>query len=302
MPLNWLIRLFPGLLLALSGCSDIPRSIPVTDSNNAYLLAVKLVAFGKRYSGTEENRKQADFIVAKASEYGASVSVDRFTCHTSGGLVEFANITAEIKGKSSDFIIIGSHYDIKKIASVPDFEGANDSASSSALLLEMIRAINASGYVPPVTLRFVFFDGEECQMAYSENDGLWGSRNYAEKLKKTGLIEKCKAVIVLDMIGDADLGVTLPVNSDSKLVENVLNSAGKLGYGQYFSMKNFEILDDHQPFLQQGIPAVDIIDFEYGPGNAYWHTGADKIDKISEKSLKIVGDCVLRLVLSSIYW
>ena len=229
MPLVWLNRLFPALLLVLSGCSDSTRSIPEIDSNNAYLLAVKLVAFGKRYAGTEENRKQADFIAAKASAYGASVSIDRFTRHTAGGLIEFANITAEIKGKSSDFIIIGSHYDIKKIASAPDFEGANDSASSSALLLEMIRAVKASGCIPPVTLKFAFFDGEECQIAYSENDGLWGSRNYAEKLKENGLISKCKAVIVLDMIGDADLNVTLPANSDRKLVENVLKAAGKMG-------------------------------------------------------------------------
>jgi glutaminyl-peptide cyclotransferase len=300
MPLNWLTRVFPVLLLAFSGCSD-SSTIPEIDSNNAYILAVKLVAFGKRYSGTEENRKQAGFIAAKASEYGASVSVDRFACRTACGLIEFANITAEVKGKNSDFIIVASHYDIKKIASAPDFEGANDSASSSALLLEMIRAIKTSDYIPPVTLKFVFFDGEECQMAYSENDGLWGSRNYAEKLRNAGLIKKCKAVIVLDMIGDADLGITLPANSDRKLIEKLLEAAGKLGYGQYFSAKNFEILDDHQPFLQQDISAVDIIDFEYGPGNAYWHTGADKIDKISGKSLKIVGDCVLRLVLNSIH-
>ncbi len=299
MPLNWLTLALPALLLMLSGCS--PHPVPEIDSNNAYGLVTRLVSFGKRYAGTEENRKQAEFIVAKASEYGASVSVDRFTCPTSAGLIEFANITAEIKGKSSDFVIIGSHYDIKKIASAPDFEGANDGASSSALLLEMIRAINASGYIPPVTLKFVFFDGEECQIAYSENDGFWGSRNYAEKLKNAGLSSKCKAVVLLDMIGDADLGVTLPANSDRKLVEKVLESAGKIGCSQYFSSTNFEILDDHQPFLLHGIPSIDIIDFDYGPGNAYWHTDADKIDKISKKSLKIVGDCVLRLVLTSIY-
>lgn len=301
MSLNRSIRALPVLLLMLAGCSRVPVPIPEIDSSNAYSLAVKLVSFGKRYSGTEENRKQAEFIAAKASEYGASASIDRFTCRTTAGEIEFANITAEIKGGSSDFVIIGSHYDIKKIASAPDFEGANDGASSSALLLEMIRAINASGYIPPVTLKFVFFDGEECQMAYSENDGLWGSRNYAEKIKNAGLIEKCRAVIVLDMIGDADLGVVLPANSDRKLVEKMLKSAEKSGCSQYFRAGNLEILDDHQPFLQQGIPAIDIIDFEYGPGNAYWHTDADKIDKISKKSLKIIGDCVLRLVLSSIY-
>lgn len=300
MPLNWLILAVPALFFMISGCS--PRPIPEIDSSNAYSLAARLISFGKRYSGTDENRKQAEFIAAKASEYGASVSVDRFTCHTSAGLIEFANITAEIKGKSRDFVIIGSHYDIKKIASAPDFVGANDSASSSALLLEMIRAVKASDYTPPVTLKFVFFDGEECQMAYSDNDGLQGSRNYAAKLKNNGLSGKCKAMVLLDMIGDADLGITLPSNSDRGLVEKVLDSAEKMGCSQYFSVKNFEILDDHQPFLLQGIPAVDIIDFEYGPGNAYWHTDADKIDKISKKSLKIVGDCVLRLVLTSIYW
>lgn len=301
MPENWLIRLLPVLLLVLAGCSDAV-STPEIDSRNAYALAVKLISFGKRYAGTAENQRQAAFLAARAAEYGAAVTTDRFTCLTSAGKLEFANITAEIKGRSDDFVIIGSHYDVKRIASAPDFEGANDSASSAALLLEMIRAIKASGAIPPLTIKFVFFDGEECLLEYSGSDGFWGSRHYAAKLKDSGLIKQCKAVIVLDMIGDAELGVTLPDNSDRKLVEKILDCAEAAGDKQYFSLKNFEIMDDHQPFLEQGIPAVDIIDFEYGPGNVYWHTDADKIDKISGKSMKIVGDCVLRLVLSQKYW
>ncbi len=301
MPEKWLIRLLPALLLIIAGCPD-SASIPEIDSRNAYTLAVKLVSFGKRYAGTAENQRQADFLAAKAAEYGAAVTSDRFSYLTSAGMLEFTNITAEIKGRSNDFIIIGSHYDVKRIESAPDFEGANDSASSSALLLEMIRTIKASGNIPPLTIRFVFFDGEECLLEYSENDGFWGSRRYAAKLKDNGLTKQCKAVIVLDMIGDAGLGVTLPDNSDRRLVEKILESAEATGGKQYFSLKNFAILDDHQPFLEQGIPAVDIIDFEYGPGNIYWHTNADKIDKISGKSMKIIGDCVLRLVLSQKYW
>jgi len=301
MPDKWLILLLPVLLLMLPGCSDSP-SIPETDSGNAYALAVKLVSFGKRYAGTAENQRQSGFIAARAAEYGAVVTTDRFSDLTSAGTLEFANITAEIKGRSDDFIIIGSHYDIKKIASAPGFEGANDSASSTALLLEMIRTIKASGNIPPLTLKFVFFDGEECLLEYSENDGFWGSRHYAQKIKDSGLAKRCKAVIVLDMIGDSDLGVTLPVNSSRQLVEKILDSAETAGCKQYFSLKNLEILDDHHPFLQQGIPAIDIIDFEYGPGNIYWHTDADTTDKISGKSMKIIGDCVLRLVLSRKYW
>lgn len=301
MPENWLIRLLPVLLLIFPGCSD-STSMPEIDSGNAYALAGKLVSFGKRYAGTAENQRQSGFIAARAAEYGAVVTTDRFSDLTTAGTLEFANITAEIKGRSDDFVIIGSHYDIKKIASAPGFEGANDSASSTALLLEMIRAIKASGNIPPLTLKFVFFDGEECLLEYSENDGFWGSRHYAKKLKDSGLAKRCKAVIVLDMIGDSDLGVTLPFNSSRQLVEKILESAETIGCKQYFSIKNFEILDDHQPFLQQGIPAIDVIDFEYGPGNIYWHTDADRMDKISGKSMKIIGDCVLRLVSNRKYW
>ncbi|MHB9138102.1 MAG: M28 family metallopeptidase [Victivallaceae bacterium] len=301
MPERWLIRLFPVALLVIAGCSD-SSPVPEINSGNAYALAVKLVSFGKRYAGTAENRQQASFIAAKAAEYGAAVTTDRFSAMTTAGTLEFANITAEIKGRSDDFVIIGSHYDIKRIMSAPDFEGANDSASSTALLLEMIRAVKASGSTPPLTLKFVFFDGEECLLEYSGNDGFWGSRHYAQKMQDQGLAKQCKAVIVLDMIGDSELGVTLPANSSRQLAEKMLDAAEATGNKQYFALKNFEILDDHQPFLQQGIPAIDIIDFEYGPDNVYWHTGADKIDKISGKSMKVVGDCVLRLVLSGKYW
>lgn len=300
MPGKWLFSAL--LIMFCCGCSERKRAIPEVSAEHAYQLAAKLVAFGKRYAGSEENKRQAEFIIARASESGTAVSADRFSGLTPNGTIEFNNITAEIKGRSQDFIIIGCHYDIKQIPTVPEFAGANDGAAATALLLEMMRVIAASGIQPPLTLKFVFFDGEECLIAYSDHDGLWGSRRCAAELKKKQTKQTCRGVIVLDMIGDAELGVTLPANSDRRLAEMLLKAARDQGVSHYFSITNFELLDDHQPFLDNGIPAINIVDFEYGPNNIFWHTGADRMDKISGKSQKIVGDCVLKLVLSSEYW
>ncbi len=282
--------------LFFAGCSRSPVKAPVIDAELAYSLALKLASHGSRPSGSAALLKQAEFIKSKAVEFGAKSDIIAFSDNTPDGLVKFYNVEARISGKVDEFIVIGCHYDTKKLLSIPDFSGANDGASGAALLLSMIKAAAAHKPQPYYSLRFVFFDGEECINNYSEHDGLHGSRFYAEQLKKHNMVEKCRAVIIADMIGDKDLQIAIPTDSDPLLGKAIIQSAAKLKYESFFTPGRQEMIDDHTPFQKIGIPAIDVIDFNYGPGNSWWHTSEDTIDKLDKHSFKVVGDVILDMV------
>lgn len=267
---------------------------PVIDGNSAYIYAEALVGFGKRCSGTDAYMEQADYIAEMARRADAAVTTQDFTAKTIKGDIKFRNIIAEVKGSSDRFVIVSTHCDLKDIDDEM-FQGANDGASGAAVMLEMLRVSAEEDSKPPVTIRFVFFDGEECMSNYSDTDGLWGSRYYVGKLTKSER-EKCLGVINLDMVGDKDLLITIPVNGDSSLTDLIINVAEDIGCSQYFTRTLQNILDDHVPFHELGIPAVNLIDFQYGPANSYWHTGADRMDKISWQSLEIVGNVVFSAI------
>ena len=290
-----LILAFSGLFL-LSACGSREIRVPDFDEQNAMRLLIKLVAFGPRSSGTDANLRQAEFIAATARDYGAVTTRLKFKHVTVEGLLQFVNIEAVIPGRRKDFIIIGSHFDSKKLPAGIKFEGANDGASSTAVLLEMIRTIRKSGVRPEYTLKFVFFDGEECFSSYGANDGLFGSKNYALRLKTQNLVSQCRAAIILDMVGDKDLKITLPSDSDKRLSEMLFKAAAKTGKVKHFGYLPVPLLDDHVPFKEMNIPVIDIIDFEFGPGNSFWHTSEDNTENVSAKSLKIVGQTTLNLI------
>jgi Zn-dependent M28 family amino/carboxypeptidase len=110
------------------------------------------------------------------------------------------------------------------------------------------------------------------------------------------MLTKIKAFMLLDMIGDADLNIDRDTNSTSWLQDLVYQSASKLGYQSYFYGRTIPVEDDHLPFVRLGVPSVDIIDMNYGPNDSYHHTPKDTIDKVSAKSLAIVGDTVIRAI------
>ena len=202
------------------------------------------------------------------------------------------------QGDDCDFIVVGAHHDTKRLFSVPDFAGANDGASGVGALLAMARACVEHMQTRPLPcgIRFVFFDGEEALYEYTENDGLVGSRAYVDMLRRDGDLKKCRAMVLLDMIGDRDLHINLAGNSTPELAQCVLKAAKELGYADKFSAGTTPMLDDHLPFLQAGIPAVDLIDFSFGPDNRYWHTKEDTMDKISAESIGTAADVALRTV------
>ena len=201
------------------------------------------------------------------------------------------NILCRFPGKSGKAIVYSGHYDTKTI---PEFTGANDAGSSTGFLLEMAAILAGAPRKDDVYV--VFFDGEEAYGEWTDTNSLYGSRHLAEKWAADGTIPKIKALINVDMIGDKDLSLVWNSGSAMSLQKIVWDTAGRLGFGQYFSQNGGVTGDDHVPFLQRGVKALDLIDFDYGPGNQYWHTPADTMDKLSAQSLQIVGT-VLQKVL-----
>lgn len=236
-----------------------------------------------RDAGTVRGRIAANYILDAASRTGADVALDRFVAETPKGKRNFTNLTAEFKtDPDGEWVVLVSHYDTKPGVRCP---GANDGASTSALLVAMARAL-CSWRTPGGNVMLLWTDGEECMESYSDNDGLWGSKRAAKLLKESG--RKVKAVVCLDMLGDADLSISLPRNTSPALRKIAFYAAKKAGLEGRVAEISEYVLDDHVPFLKAGFKSVDLIDFAYGsaPGaNDYWHTENDTVEHISEKSL-----------------
>lgn len=299
-----------GLALLLWGCApenkptpSVPeRSVvsidPAEVSGERALENVRaLTALGLRDSGTPGAKRAAEWLSDRLRTVGVSARVDAFDDRWPNGTATFYNVIGEIPGRSDEWVVLGSHFDTKA-GMPPAFEGANDSGSSTGLLLELARILQSHAPLEhPVMV--AFFDGEECRVRYGPHDGLHGSRRLARQLTTGEWARPVKAMILMDMIGDRDLTVTLPRNGDGDLLMAVFNAAKAEGVRDRFRLFKGAILDDHVPFMERGIPAVNLIDFEYGsaPGlNDYWHTADDRMEHISAESLQMVGRVVVRVL------
>ena len=285
---------------ASSGCSnsskkDSPNQI---DGKLAIQGVKELVNIGPRPSGSQNAKKTADFLFSKCMELGYNPELDEWTEQTSHGKMTFRNVYATLNGKGSEFLILGSHFDTKKMTNNSNFVGANDSGSSTALLLEIMRVLKKGKYKRHgPSIRFSFFDGEEAIIKYGDNDGLHGSKRFAKKIKDTGEHTQCKGMILLDMVGDKDLTITLSPDNDSNLINHLFTVAEQQKTREYFGFfLHGSIIDDHVPFQKLKIPTLNLIDFNYGPNNYYWHNEQDTVDKLSAESMEIVGNAVLQLI------
>ena len=191
-------------------------------------------------------------------------------------------------GRQDRLLVLATHYDTKRLAG---FVGANDGGSSAGLLLALAPLLAKRNLSHE--LRLVFFDGEEAFEQWSETDSLYGSRHLAAKWKAEGVLPRIGAFLLVDMIGDADLDLLKDSNSTPWLRDLVWNAARRLGHSRQFLNGEAAYEDDHLPFVRAGVPAVDLIDLNYGANNRYWHTADDTLDKVSPRSLQIVGEVVL---------
>jgi Zn-dependent M28 family amino/carboxypeptidase len=219
--------------------------------------------------------------------------VDEFTASTPAGAFPMRNYIARYPGTKDSVIVIATHYDT--LYSRKDFVGANDGGSGSGLLLELANQLRGGKHEGP-SVWLVWLDGEEAVKHWAATDSVYGSRHLAEKWQKDGTAKKIKAFLLLDMVGDADLNIDRDSNSTPALLGVVERAAAALGYQSHFFGREIGVEDDHRPFAAVGVPVADLIDLDYGYGNAFWHTKEDTLDKLSPRSLEIVGNVVLESV------
>ena len=284
------MRVLPALialsLAALLGAADF-------NGSEALEFTKKAVAFGPRPPGSVANRQLRAYLNTQVRAAGGKLVDDAFTAATPSGRVQMQNVICVFPGTSGRTVVFTGHFDTKLFPG-RHFVGANDGGSSTGLLLELMRAMATTSHKDEIDI--VWLDGEEAFKEWSATDGTYGSRHLSERWANEGALARIRALINIDMIGDSGLGIVQELNSNAALRKLVWQVAAEKGYGKYFLDDTGTLEDDHVPFLKRGVPALDLIDFDYGPRNSFWHTDKDTIDKLSAHSFQVVGDVLLDLV------
>lgn len=281
--------------LALFGLNQIADSSPEAqplgfDGQRAYLDILYQVELGPRTPGSQAHKDVVEYFAAELTSAGWAVEIQ----DTSWGGQPVRNLIA--KRGEGPWIILGAHYDSRMRADRdPDpnnqtkaVPGANDGASGTAVLLELARTLPAD---LNQEIWLAFFDAED-QGGLPGRDWAMGASAMAASLADSS--NKPELVVIVDMVGDADLDIFMERNSDPEITRQIWAAAAELGYEEFFIPQyKHSIIDDHIPFIQNNIRAADIIDFDY----AYWHTTQDTIDKISADSLEVVGKTLQRWIM-----
>jgi Zn-dependent M28 family amino/carboxypeptidase len=253
----------------------------------------EIVAIGPRPIGSAGHKKLERYLLSHLKD--ETVEDDAFSADTPEGKLPVRNIIAKYPGARDGVVVIAGHYDTNYPLRNTKYVGANDGGSSTALLLELanqLRGRKREGY----SVWLVWTDGEEAVKQWTPSDSLYGTRHLAQKWRDDGTLKKIKAFLLVDMIGDADLNIERDQNSTPWLQDLVYQAATRLGYQSHFFARSIFVEDDHLPFVGAGVPSVDLIDLDYGYGGVFHHTPQDTLDKLSPKSLQIVGDVILETV------
>lgn len=280
----------------VAGCGDPePAGEGGFDADRAFADLEAQVEIGPRPSGSPGARETAELISSRLTDAGVEdVLVQE----------PYANVLGRIEGSDPGTVVVGAHYDTKN--DIPGFVGANDGASGVAVVLELARTLPRPLPGPSVSL--ALFDAEEARGERPfEVDGARGSRQYVGYAAGGGdqgspALGEIRAMVLFDLVGDCELEIPREAQSDAVLYE--LFAAAAAGEASSGSPAPFEgstgpIGDDHIPFRDAGVPALDVIDFDYGPGpppGAYWHTDDDTLDKVCPESLDAVGEAALTAI------
>lgn len=285
-------------VLFLGACFGIDGEIPdpepaIFDGQNAYQLVDYQVSLGPRFPGSKGHETVRAWIVNELKRNGWNVQENEQELNGKKifNIIAYRQYYANI---DQEWVILGAHYDTRMISDQdPDSSlrsepviGANDGASGVAVLLELSRIMPT---LPKSNLWLVFFDAEDNGRVPGW-EWIMGSTVFVEDLPA-----KPDKVVIVDMIGDKDQNIYIEKSSDVELTEEIWEVAKNLEIDTFIPEPKYHIIDDHTPFLNQGIPAVDIIDFDY----PYWHTTEDTLDKVSAESLKNVGDVLLMWLTSN---
>ena len=259
------------------------------DEQRAFADLEAQVAYGPRPAGSGANVEMTKFLAAQLREAGVrKVRVQS----------PHRNVVGVIPGRRNGSVVVGAHHDTKDI---PGFVGANDGASGVAVVLELARALPDRVRGPSIAI--ALFDAEEARGDRPfEEDGTRGSEQYVRYARRAKQgsppLDSIRAMVLFDLVGDCELDIPREGNSDSGLYDLFESAAAELNGGDPapFGGTASAVSDDHVPFLAEGIPSVDLIDFVFGPGaspGAYWHTTEDTVDKTCPSSLDAVGEAAL---------
>ena len=280
---------------ARGGAEDAPapESTGGFDGKRAFEHVAKQVAYGPRPSGSQAIAQTQDYILTQLKSDGCTTEVDAFNADTPIGRLPMKNILVKIPGDDSSIILLGTHYDSLLQKDIT-FVGADDSASSTAVMLELARLLCAKHGKHAVWI--AFFDGEEAMKVWSDTDSRYGSRQMAARFAASGDISKIKAFLLADMVGSRSLHFAREESSTKSLVDLMWATAARLGYSDIFVNASSGAQDDHDSFLKRKVPSMDVIDFDREQDVPFWHTADDTLDKISARSLAISGHVFLETV------
>lgn len=262
---------------------------PHIDAARAMAYVRQVVDFGPRYLTSPGHKKTEAFL--RAHLKGDDLEEDSFTASTPAGNLPMTNFIAKFPGSEKEIVVLAGHYDT--LYGRKDFVGANDGGSDTGLLLAMADYLRAQKKRQGYSIWLVWLDGEEAIKQWTDRDSVYGARHLAEKWQKDGTAKNINGFLLADMIGDKDLNIDRDQNSTPWLEDLVGQAATRLGYQSHFFQRLNAVEDDHLPFARIGIPVADLIDFDYGYNNVFWHSPQDTLDKLSPESLEIVGDVML---------
>lgn len=280
-----------------------PAAAPADLGKTAHAHVEKLVAMGARHVGKPGHAQQLDYICAELQRIGLQPRRDTWTDPTEK--FSFTNVSATIEGDYKERIVIGCHHDTKATEGHPDpahnfaFVGANDGGSGVGLLLALAEVLK--GRHNAASIELLFLDGEE-SLDWDWNHGaraLFGSKHFVAQYRDARMLgqeDRIAAFVLLDMVGRTDLHIQEELNSTPELREILWSAAVATGHARHFFKvppAGAAASDDHSPFLDAGIPAVDLIDLE---GNPHWHKATDTLANISAASLQITGEVVLTML------
>lgn len=280
--------------------SLVPQKVPAYFGDRAFGHVRSLVAMGPRYFGQPGWSKQLTYIEEQLKKAGIEAKRDTWTDRKE--LITFTNISATIPGSSKQRIVLACHHDTKCTTGHPDkkhnfhFVGANDGASAVALLLELAPILKKRDNL--ATIELVFFDGEE-SLDWDWNEAaraLFGSKRYVKRHRDALLLgeeSRIEAMVLLDMVGGKHLHIQEELYSTTLLRKLTWSAAVANGYQKQFYQRAEAAGDDHKPFLEVGIPSVDLIDLQ---GNVTWHTPHDTIENMDPESIRKVADVVLTML------
>ncbi len=262
------------------------------DGMRAYDQVLKQVSFGPRPAGSPALAKLQDYLQTELKSYGCPVDTDSFSADTPAGRLPMKNIVVKLPGKQGGIILLATHYDTKRL---DNFVGADDAGSSTAVMLEIARILCAQKEAQKYAVWIAFFDGEEAvNPQWKDPDNRYGSRQLAAQMAASGDLKKIKVMLLADLVGNKNLRLMREQDSTKSFTDLVWKTGQRLGYGKVFVDQETPISDDHLSFLSRGVPAVDLINLETSA--SYWHTPQDTPDKLSPKSLAIVGHTLLETV------